>query len=445
MKSIAPLFLLASLSMTSACMVGGDPDEDAVAGDGLGEDDFTGTETTGDGVGSIAARVCANGPTTAGIDVSYYQGVIDWNRAKAGGTEFAFIRVSDGARFRDPKFDANWANAKSAGVIRGAYQFFRPTQNIEAQANIMIQAVGRYQPGDLPPVIDVEADGGLAPAAVAAKAKQWVELVKAGTGAAPIIYTGKYFWRDEVGGSRVFSDHALWIAQYTSKCPDLPLPWSRWTFWQNTDRGRIDGIRGNVDLNKFNGTLADLQAFAQAGAAEPAVVNRSAVLPFYWVANADGSYTFHAKPPAGVARIEIRVEDYLIGAAATNGGEATINYSWNVQTNGRPIEIRGLDANGAVVAVGNGVIDSTASPEVFINQAGTLEYEIGLEVIGNAATVEVFADGFPLTDSVSGRNKSTRGKVRFAWTQAGERELRITSRTAAGTVIKTVSRTLHVR
>jgi hypothetical protein len=227
-KSIAPLFLLASLSMTSACMVGGDPDEDAVAGDGLGDDDFTGTETSGDGVGSIAARVCANGPTTAGIDVSYYQGVIDWNRAKASGTAFAFIRLSDGARFRDPKFDSNWANAKSAGVIRGAYQFFRPSQNIEAQANLMIQAIGRYQPGDLPPVIDVEADGGLAPSAVAAKAKQWVDLVKAGTGAAPIIYTGKYFWRDEVGGSRTFSNHALWIAQYTSKCPDLPLPWSRW-------------------------------------------------------------------------------------------------------------------------------------------------------------------------------------------------------------------------
>lgn len=440
----ASLALLATMSLLPACMVGEDPDDDAVAGDGLSDDDVTGTDAKGDGIGTLRARVCANGPTTVGIDVSYYQGVIDWNAAKAAGTEFAFIRISDGARFLDPKFSANWTGSKAAGVIRGAYQFFRPTQDITAQANIMINAVGQYQPGDLAPVIDVEADGGLPPSTVAARVKQWVDLVKAGTGAAPIIYTGKYFWRDEVGGSRTFSDHALWIAQYTSQCPDLPSPWTRWTFWQHSDRGSMAGIRGNVDMNKFNGTVADLRAFAM-GATDPVTTNRAAALPFHWLPNTDGTVSFYAHPPAGVARVEIRVEDYLIGAADAVGGQAAINYTWNVQRAGRPVEVRGLDANGATVAVGNGVIDSTAPPKVFINQAATLDYEIGVESLTGVAFVEVTADGFPLTDSVSGRSKSERGMIRYAFTQSGERTLRIVSRNASNVVIGTETRTLHVR
>lgn len=443
MRIVATLVLMISTAaLAPACMVGGDPDEDAVAGDGLDADDRSGTETTGTGVGTIAARVCAPGTTTPGIDVSYYQGVIDWSRVKAAGNQFAFIRLSDGARFRDPKFAINWDGARAAGVIRGAYQFFRPSQSVEAQAEIMVQAIGRYRPGDLPPVLDVEATGNLSASAIASRIRTWHDLVKTGTGATPIIYTGKYFWRDEVGGARAFSDNALWIAQYTSKCPDLPMPWTRWTFWQNSDRGAVDGVRGRVDLDKFNGTLAELQAFAQAG--ETATTPRAAALPFYWLPNADGSFTFYAAPPAGTARVEIRVEDTLIGAADTTGGTAQLDYMFNASRTGRPVEVRGLDAAGAVVAVGNGLIDSTEPPEVFVDQTRELTYEIGLEVIGNAATVEVTSDSFPLTDAVSGNFKSTRGMIEYAFTQTGERNLRITSRDASGTILKQVTRTLHV-
>jgi GH25 family lysozyme M1 (1,4-beta-N-acetylmuramidase) len=445
MRTAVSIALLATISILPACVVGEDPEDDAVAGDGLSDGDFNGTDAKGDGIGTLRARVCANGPTTVGIDVSYYQGVIDWSAAKAAGTEFAFIRLSDGARFRDPKFTANWEGAKAAGVIRGAYQFFRPTQDIALQADMMVKAIGRYTPGDLAPVIDVEADGGLAPATVAARVKQWVDLVKTGTGIAPIIYTGKYFWRDEVGGSRAFSDHSLWIAQYTSLCPDLPAPWTRWTFWQHSDRGRMAGIRGNVDMNKFNGTLEQLRAFVN-GSADPVVTNRAEALPFYWHPSTSGTtVSFVATPPANVARIEIRVEDYLIGAATPSGGRATLDYTWNAQRANRTVEVRGLDANGATVAVGNGVIDSTTPPKVFINQAGPLEYEFGPESVDGVAFVEVTADGFPLTDSVTGRSKSDRGMVRTAFTQSGERTIKIVTRNAANQVLGTETRTLHVR
>lgn len=250
----ASLALVAAF-VTPACVVGEDT-EDAVAGEGLGLDQEANDP--------LAARVCASGATTKGIDVSYYQGNINWDQVKAGGVDYAFIRVSDGTRFKDPKFERNWAGTKAAGVIRGAYQFFRPAQSATAQADIMIAALADFQPGDLPPVIDVEATGGVSAANIAARIKIWTDRVEAAVGVKPIVYTGKYFWRDQVRGSTAFATSALWIAQYTTKCPDLPAPWTDWTFWQYTDKGRVPGITGNVDTNRFNGTLADLQAFANS-------------------------------------------------------------------------------------------------------------------------------------------------------------------------------------
>jgi lysozyme len=208
--------------------------------------------------------VCADGTTTLGVDVSYYDGVIDWTKAKAAGVQYAFIRVSDGTGFKDPKFTADWAGAQSAGVIRGAYQFFRPTENVAAQAQLLISAVGSYQPGDLPPVLDVEVTGGVRAATLQARIRTWVETVHAALGVNPIVYTGFYFWRDSVGGPSGYTQNPLWLAQYTTACPTVPSPWSKWTFWQYTDTGHVAGIPSDVDMNKFNGSLADLQAFVGA-------------------------------------------------------------------------------------------------------------------------------------------------------------------------------------
>lgn len=240
----------------------GDPvAEDSAAGAGLGSS--TGESGGGEGA-SIYARVCAVGTTTKGVDVSYYQGNVNWTTLKHDGYAFAFLRVSDGS-FHDPTFATNWAATRSAGVIRGAYQFFRPSQNVIAQADYLISSIGgSYTPGDLPPVLDVEASGGLAASTVAAKVRQWVDYVHAQLGVTPIIYTGKYFWRDQVGGPSSFAGNPLWIAQYTSQCPDLPAPWSSWKFWQSSGSGSAPGISGQVDLDKFNGSLADLEAFVAA-------------------------------------------------------------------------------------------------------------------------------------------------------------------------------------
>jgi lysozyme len=214
-----------------------------------------------------ALKVCADGPTVDGIDVSKYQGTIDWNQVAASGIHFAFIRVSDGLTYKDATFAENWAGAREAGVYRGAYQFFRPGQDAVAQAQLLLSIMGPLGPGDLPPVIDVEDTDGATATTIVAQIHQWIDTVEAATGVMPIVYSGKYFWNDNVG-SGDFVDYPLWIPQYGPTCPDLPSPWTRWLFFQTSATGRVPGITGAVDTDLFNGSLEDL---AQVAVGEPLV------------------------------------------------------------------------------------------------------------------------------------------------------------------------------
>jgi MYXO-CTERM domain-containing protein len=213
-----------------------------------------------------AVTACADGPTVKGMDVSYYETSIDWDMARASGIEFAFIRATDGTQYLDPKFPAYWAGAKAAGVIRGVYQFFRPAEDPIAQADLMLSRMGPPEPGDLPPVIDVEVSGGLTPAEVEAAVRAWVDHVARAIGRQPIVYAGLYSWHD-LTGSADLTAAPLWVAQYTTaSCPNIPSPWTRWLMWQNSSTGSVPGIPGStLDLNRFNGTRADLVAFTNGG------------------------------------------------------------------------------------------------------------------------------------------------------------------------------------
>lgn len=215
----------------------------------------------------VVTIACDLGPTTRGIDVSYYQETINWPKVKASGVEFAFVRISDGLYFDDPMFASNWASAKSSNVLRGAYQFFRPEQDPREQADVLIDAlVG--DPGELPPVIDVEDEGGQRPAEIARLVKIWLARVRERLGVDAIVYTGPAFWRDSVGGADV--ERPLWIAHYTSACPQIPPPWTSWMFWQYTASGRVPGIYGPVDLDVFRGTLDELRGTMMMAAASAA-------------------------------------------------------------------------------------------------------------------------------------------------------------------------------
>ena len=206
--------------------------------------------------------VCSDGPTLYGIDVSRFQGAIDWNLVKGSGVVYAYIQISRSLTDIDARFPYNWRRAKEVGILRGAYQRFQPDQDVLGQARVFLEKLGPFQPGDLPPMLDVEDDGGLSPSAIAQKVQQWMDHVEPILGVKPLIYTGYYFWRDQVGPGD-FADHPLWIANYGATCPLVPAPWGRWAFHQYSASARIPGITANtVDVNRFNGTLADLKALS---------------------------------------------------------------------------------------------------------------------------------------------------------------------------------------
>jgi GH25 family lysozyme M1 (1,4-beta-N-acetylmuramidase) len=239
---------------------------DAQMGDGLRHYE---TAAAGFTAGSHPqAATCAAGTTITGIDISKWQGNVDWDAVAADGVKFAFVRVSDGLNTFDQFFDSNWEEARAAGITTGVYQFFRPSQNAIAQADLMLQHMGELQPGDLPPVIDVEDAGGLSSSQVAAKVKQWIDHVEAETGVRPIIYTGRFFWQDFVK-SAAYADYPLWIAHYTNGCPNLPSQWSDWTFHQYTDSGSWDGAAGAIDTNRFNGDMDALHELTIGGGSGP--------------------------------------------------------------------------------------------------------------------------------------------------------------------------------
>ena len=222
----------------------------------------------------LAARVCASSrETVPGIDVSAHQAKVDFAAVKAAGKEFVIVRTGDGLS-RDKKFKTNWPAVKKAGLVRGIYQYFRPSKDPIKQAELMLSMVreaGGFAPGDLPPVIDLENNEGLSAAAVTAAAKKWLSFVGERTSTRPIVYTSLGF-SPKMNGAEL-SSYPLWVANYTTKCPLMPTGWTRWTLWQSSESGRVAGVTGNVDLNVFQGSLQELAAL---GMREPVTIASSA-------------------------------------------------------------------------------------------------------------------------------------------------------------------------
>ena len=206
-----------------------------------------------------AVTVCPGPSTVQGIDVSEFQGTINWSAVKAAGKQFAFIRVSDGT-YQDPKFDSNWAGAKAAGLIRGAYQFFRASDDPITIADQFLARMGTLGAGDLPPTLDVEVTDGQSATTIRTRMEQWLAHVEQKTGRIPFIYVSPGFWPSL--GSPNESHYRLWVANWQVSCPNTPTGWSTWQMWQKADNGSVGGISGAVDLDEFNGTLQQLDVIA---------------------------------------------------------------------------------------------------------------------------------------------------------------------------------------
>ena len=213
--------------------------------------------------------------TVPGIDVSFWNAGIDWPKVRATGQRYVFTKATEGDFYADPTFDDNWRGAKAAGLLRGAYHFFRSNVDGKKQADKFIDYVkSMNDDGELPAVLDLETHDGQAKAKIISRAKTWLDLVEEAFGKKPIIYSGQFFLQDhfsEAGGGPPLwaKDYPLWLAQYPNQYvpgmqPVLPRGWFQWTFWQYSDKGQVNGINARVDLNVFNGTLEELYRFAGA-------------------------------------------------------------------------------------------------------------------------------------------------------------------------------------
>ncbi|MBH8570136.1 glycoside hydrolase family 25 protein [Microvirga sp. STS02] len=195
------------------------------------------------------------GYSVHGIDVSSYQGHIDWPEVARNRVRFAFIKASEGATLRDPRFARNWREARKAGVLCGAYHYFQPNRDGKVQADLFAQTVP-LAPGDLPPVLDVEAANFHDVAVLRREVARWLRLIEAHYGVRPILYSNHSFYKRHLAGH--FDNYPLWLAHYEVERPTLPR--SKWIIWQHSDEAYVPGIRGVVDFNVFQGNFESLQA-----------------------------------------------------------------------------------------------------------------------------------------------------------------------------------------
>jgi len=210
-----------------------------------------------------------------GIDVSTFNGTVDWAAVADSGISFAFAKASEGLTIRDQQFPANWTGMKATGVARGAYHFFHPRDDGAAQADAFLSWVGALDDGDLPPVLDWETSDESDRASTIAAARAFVREIQARTGRATIIYTYRAYW-DSLGDPGGFAANPLWFASDEISCPTPPAPWSDWLFWQYSTQGMVVGVSGAVDLDWFAGSLGDLLSFAGVDAGAPTAADAGA-------------------------------------------------------------------------------------------------------------------------------------------------------------------------
>ncbi|NRQ34618.1 hypothetical protein HII36_22670 [Nonomuraea sp. NN258] len=207
----------------------------------------------------------------AGVDVSNWTGEVDWAAVAAGGGKFAFVMATEGTDFRSQTFDAQFAGAAGAGLVRGAYHFAQPHESDgTAQAEYFVQNGGRWTSDGqtLPGTLDLEDNPykdkngkdncyGLSKEDMVTWIKDFTKRYRQRTGRHAIIYTTTSWWRTCTGDSTQFRANPLWLARWGGDPGELPKSWSRHTFWQSAEKGSLAGGQ-----NAFNGTESQLKALA---------------------------------------------------------------------------------------------------------------------------------------------------------------------------------------
>ena len=200
-----------------------------------------------------------------GIDVSKYQGDINWPMVRAGGTRFAWIKATEGADHVDSKFQQNWEGARAAGVARGADHFVFWCRT-PAQEMANFKHIVPVEADALPPVLDVEATPTsqtckrrLERGVALREMRDMLREMERHYGKKPVIYTTVDFYEAVLSGNEL-SEYPIWVRS-TKHSPSVRYGDRKWHFWQYQSDGRVPGIAGNVDRNAFHGTPQQWSAF----------------------------------------------------------------------------------------------------------------------------------------------------------------------------------------
>ena len=193
-----------------------------------------------------------------GIDVSEFQGKVDWDEVEILDekypVQFVFIRATAGNDRVDGQFKRNWDGAKENKIIRGAYHYYRPNENSIEQANLFIKTV-KLQKGDLPPVLDIEKlPKNQSLDSLKKGLKRWLTKVEKHYQVRPIIYSGERYYSDFL--KEEFGEYLFWIANYNFYREKIE---DDWLFWQFTEKASLPGIKHRVDVNIYNGDIEQLQ------------------------------------------------------------------------------------------------------------------------------------------------------------------------------------------
>lgn len=199
-----------------------------------------------------------------GIDVSHYQSEIDWQMLKKQEIEFVYIKATEGSSYVDKKFKKNWKGVQSAGITAGAYHFFSFDSSALSQAKNFIKTVGNLS-GKLVPMVDVEyyadkENNSPDEKYVVAQLQEFLDILEEKYGKKPIIYTTYKVYHKYI--QKEFGQYPLWIRNVYYPPSDIDR---KWQFWQYSDIGNIKGIKGDVDLNVFYGTMEEFEQFIYSG------------------------------------------------------------------------------------------------------------------------------------------------------------------------------------
>ena len=208
-----------------------------------------------------------HGYAVHGIDISKYQGAIDWRSVKRSGVAFAFIKATEGGDRVDDRFDTYWKQAGAAGIHRGAYHFYYFCRPAIEQARWFIRNVPKER-GALPPVLDMEWNHTSPtcthrpePAKVRSEMKIFLNALERHYGKRPVIYTTPDFYEQNIAGH--FRGETFWLRTVKAH-PRVAYPGRDWAFWQYTGTGVVPGVSGNTDINVFAGSKSDWQQWIAA-------------------------------------------------------------------------------------------------------------------------------------------------------------------------------------